>query len=99
MATNQPFALHITWTCYGTWLPGDPRGHVSDTLLPGGGFRTKENVPGTPYSPGDEFTHRRARILQQGETVYLTAEQAQVVATSLCRAAQTRGWRIFAVPS
>ena len=27
--TLRPFALHITWTCYGTWLPGDERGYVA----------------------------------------------------------------------
>jgi REP element-mobilizing transposase RayT len=95
MSNERPFALLITWTCYGTWLPGDPRGHVSNTLLPEGGFLPKENVPGTPYSQGDEFTRQRARSLQRGPTVYLTAEQALVVADSLCQAAQTRGWRIL----
>jgi hypothetical protein len=34
MSADEPFALHITWTCYGTWLPGDQRGHVSNVLLP-----------------------------------------------------------------
>ncbi|MBV9125731.1 MAG: hypothetical protein JO112_20470, partial [Planctomycetes bacterium] len=94
MKTERPFALHITWTCYGTWLPGDGRGHVSNVLLPAGGFLPKENVPGTPYHPGDDFTRRRARELQKGETVHLTAEQALAAAESLCRAAQSRGWRI-----
>jgi hypothetical protein len=95
MASDRPFALHITWTCYGTWLPGDGRGHVSNALLPGGGFRSKEHLPGTPFGARDEFTHHRARDLQKPETVYLTGEQAQVVAASLCRAAQNRGWRIL----
>src|SRR6266852_1278521 len=95
MMNDRPFALHITWTCYGTWLPGDRRGHVSNVLLPEGGFRPKENVPGTPYSRGDKFTHQRARALQKEPTVYLTAEQALVVAVSLNQAAQARGWRIL----
>ena len=95
MTNERPFALLITWTCYGTWLPGDRRGHVSNTLLPEGGFLPKENVPDTPYSQGDELTRQRARELQKGETIYLTAEQALVVAVSLCQAAQTRGWRIL----
>jgi hypothetical protein len=25
---NDPLAYHITWTCRGTWLPGDQRGWV-----------------------------------------------------------------------
>jgi hypothetical protein len=94
MAGDRPFALHITWSCYGTWLPGDQRGHVSNILLPEGGFRPKHNVPGTPVSPRDEFTHNKARALQKGETVSLTPKQAEVVAASLCRAAQSWCWRI-----
>src|SRR3954454_4062773 len=38
MMHGPTFALHITWTCYGTWLPGDERGHVSDVIFPDGGF-------------------------------------------------------------
>ncbi len=93
MTSEQPFALHVTWTCYGTWLPGDRRGHVSNTLLPEGGFQPKENTPGTPCRHGDEFTRQRAQTLQRQPTVYLTVEQALVVASSLCQAAQARHWR------
>jgi hypothetical protein len=95
MAGDRPFALHITWTCYGSWLPGDGRGHVSNILLPEGGFRPKHNVPGTRFSPRDEFTYNKARALQKGETVSLTPKQAEVVAASLCRAAESRSWRIL----
>ena len=28
--TDEPMAYFITWTTYGTWLPGDERGHWSD---------------------------------------------------------------------
>jgi hypothetical protein len=69
MTTDEPFALLITWTCYGTWLPGDERGHVSNILHPEGGFDPKENVPGAPIAPGNAFTRERARALQKGETV------------------------------
>ena len=58
-------------------------------------FDRKKNIPGTPYSPADEFTHQRAQALKKQPTVSLTAEQALVVATSLTRAAQERGWRIL----
>jgi REP element-mobilizing transposase RayT len=89
------FGLFITWTCYGTWLPGDARGSVSNVLLPEGGFEPKQNTPGTPYQAGDDFTFQRARALQRGETVWLTAPQAECVAECLIAACGERGWRLF----
>jgi hypothetical protein len=66
------FALLITWTCYGTWLPGDERGHVSNMLNPRSGFEQKQNVPGTPPADGDEYTRVHAWALQAEETIFLT---------------------------
>jgi hypothetical protein len=40
------FALLLTWTCYGTWLPGDARGYVSNTRSNHGGFEPLQNAPG-----------------------------------------------------
>jgi len=94
MTNDRPFALLITWTCYGTWLPGDPRGHVSNTLLPERGFDRKQKIPGTPYNAGDEYTRDRARALQKGDTVYLSQALAFVAAQALVDAARERGWRI-----
>jgi REP element-mobilizing transposase RayT len=95
MSDGRPFALHITWTCYGTWLPGDERGSVSNQLLPEGGFRVKQNNPGTPVLAGDSYTRQRAMKLQKGETVFLTAAEALCVAEELVNAARDRGWRIL----
>jgi REP element-mobilizing transposase RayT len=92
---DRPFALHITWTCYGNWLPGDARGHVSNTLFPKGGHLTKQNTPGTPYSEGASYTHEHARSLQAYPTVLLNREQALYVANSLVKVAQSREWYIL----
>ena len=95
MNTERPFALHITWTCYATWLPGDRRGYVSNTLLPQGGAIPKQNTPGTPYRADDPFTRHTARMRQNGQTVGLSEEEARCVARSLVQAARTRSWRIL----
>ncbi|MCA9109357.1 MAG: hypothetical protein KDA52_05390 [Planctomycetaceae bacterium] len=29
---SEPLAFFLTWTTYGTWLPGDERGWVDDRL-------------------------------------------------------------------
>jgi REP element-mobilizing transposase RayT len=94
MSPSDPFALLITWTCYGTWLPGDARGFVSPTLLPKGGSIPRQNVPGTPITADDSFTRERARQLQKEETVFLTREQALIVAESLVSSARKQGWRL-----
>ncbi len=92
MRPDDPFALLITWTCYGTWLPGDARGYVSNALKPGGGFEPKHNLPGTPYTADDPHTRTRARQLQQWPTVLLTAAHARVVTEALVAAAERDWW-------
>src|SRR5205085_12627627 len=94
MPDDKPFALHETWTCYGTWLPGDSRGYVSNTLGHVPGFLPRENVPGTPYTADDPRTRAHARALQQDSTVLLTRAQAQAVATALVDSARKGGWTI-----
>lgn len=91
----DPVALFLTWTTYGTWLPGDERGYVTNTLTPGGGFIPKENRPGTVYTADDEYTRERAQDLQQWPTVWLTASQALVVANSVVNVATKRNWMIL----
>jgi REP element-mobilizing transposase RayT len=95
MTFGDAFALHITWTTYGSRLPGDERGYVSNTLVLGEGFLRKLNVPGTPVTADDAVTLANARRQQKGETVYLSADEAWIVAQSLIEAATKRGWRIL----
>jgi hypothetical protein len=91
----NPFALHVTWTCYATWLPGDKRGYVSNTRLPKGGFVPKANTPGTPYTSDDPFTRGLSRAEQLHPTVRLTLEQAVFVASTLIDAVAERDWFII----
>ena len=92
---DDAFGLFITWTCYGTWLPGDRRGYVSDTFLPDGTRKPKQNTPGTPYTADDAHTRDRARRRQKGRTVYLNRDQATAVAEALVDAAGKQQWRIL----
>jgi REP element-mobilizing transposase RayT len=95
MVTDRPFALHITWTCYGTWLPGDPCGYVANTRLPEGGWQSKQNTPGTPYDADDACTRRQARALQKAPCVRLSGEEALWTAQALVEAARARSWTIW----
>ncbi len=88
------FALHESWTCYGTWLPGDERGYVSN-MLTDEGYRPKHSVPGTPCDCDDERTRRRAEQLQAHPTVRLSPAQARCVAEAICAAAIDRDWVVL----
>ena len=94
MDDTRPFALLETWTCYGQWLPGDPRGYVSNTLTEEG-YRPKRNVPGTAYDRDERATHRLAKALQKHPTTWLTAELAIVAAEAINAAAIDREWMIL----
>ena len=91
---EQPFALHITWTTYGTWLPGDSRGYVGHTLEAPGDWQARENSPGTAYAADHERTRDFARSLQKDTTVRLNFKQAETVTMTLIESAVKRGWRI-----
>jgi REP element-mobilizing transposase RayT len=95
VATEDPFALFITWTTYGTWLPGDERGYVSNTLLPGGGFLAKENRPGIEARKDDAFTLEQAKLQQNWDSVWLTPDEAFTAVSALATAASKRHWRIL----
>lgn len=94
MEFDDSFAWLITWTTYGTWLPGDPRGNVSPVLQADGTYAKRVNTPGIEWVAGDERTRNRARALQQFDTVYLSGDDAYAAAESIAKAAATRGWRI-----
>jgi REP element-mobilizing transposase RayT len=87
-------AILVTWTCYGTWLPGDERGFVSNKLRGDGSFDRKRNAPGTEPHADDPYTHSVASELQEWPTVMLTPAQALAAANSLCELARKRKWII-----
>ncbi len=95
MFPDDPFALFISWTCFGNWLPGDIRGYVSNLQLPGGGSLPKQNIPGTPQRKDDPLTRRQAHVLMKQQATRLSAPQALAVANSLVEASRKRSWRIL----
>ena len=78
-----PLAYHLTWTTYGTWLPGDARGWV------------QSGVPGV--QPPDMERERRAREGMSESAVVLTPEQRALVAETVHEHARIRGWTVHAV--
>ena len=85
----------LTWTTYGTWLPGDPRGFVSN-VRDGPGPEVRHNRPGTPYDADDPRVRRRALANLVGTPVFLAAHHASLLAEQFRQTAAFRGWTILA---
>ena len=82
---NAPIYF-MTWTTYGTWLPGDARGSfVDDRLLGPGPSRAK---------PGLE---RSARALLRHEPVVLGDAARAAVERAIRQHASFRGWELEAL--
>jgi len=93
---NEPeFALLLTWTCYGNWLPGDERGYVSNTRQTRGGFRPKHNIPQTRFDADDEESRALANDLQKFESARLRPNDAKCAADALVATAIGRSWIIL----
>ena len=80
---SEPLAYLITWTCYGTWLPGDKRGWVD----------ANESGIQTPHS-GRRIQAQR-RMTESPCT--LSQAERQIVADTIRRHCAIRGWQLYAV--
>ena len=79
---SDPHAYFITWTTYGTWLPGDPRG-----------WRRRENGSMEPQPRLETWCKNR----MEAEPVLLRDADREAVRQACHAHAQIRGWNILAV--
>ena len=86
----------LTWTTYGTWLPGDDRGFVSN-VRDGEGPEVRHNSPGTEPDAKQRGLWLSAKSNMKGPAVYLSAEQAAAVLEQLQETSRYRGWELLAV--
>lgn len=85
----------LTWTTYGTWLPGDRRGFVSPVPDDNGGFLL-HNIPGTAVEADMPELRAAAMERMRGKPIYLSADQAAVVITQFQETASVRHWILLA---
>jgi REP element-mobilizing transposase RayT len=78
----DPLAYFLTWTTYGTWLPGDERGWV----LKGRGFQ----LPNPALAKWCE-----GRLVEP--VVYLDREQRDLVEETIAKHCRERNWKLHAV--
>jgi REP element-mobilizing transposase RayT len=86
----------LTWTTYGTWLPGDSRGFVSE-VRDEAGDKVLHNTPGTPCDKDMPALQAYADSIMAEDAVRLDRAKAQAVADQLRETAEHRGWRILAL--
>jgi len=89
-------AALITWTTYGTWLPGDQRGFVSrvpSTQSP----HPIHNMPGEKCDANDPRAMASALERLEGTPVYLSPDQGETVLLSVASACGRHGIEPLAV--
>ena len=85
----------LTWTTYGTWLPGDDRGFVSPKFE-GPVPERRNNEPGQPYDEGRPALRLIADSKRAGDPVRLSRSQARLVRRQIEETARHRGWQLLA---
>jgi REP element-mobilizing transposase RayT len=76
----EPLAYFLTWTTYGTWLPGDERGWVER--------RGKFEAP-------NRGLERHAELLQVEDRFILTPTQRRIVEATIAKHCELREWHLW----
>lgn len=79
-------AYFITWTTYGTWLPGDERGSVG-----------QDKTYRRPFEPPNEYRAAKNRAALTDEPVILNPEQRVRVTEAIRGVCEHRGWQLLAI--
>ena len=83
----------ITWTCYGTWLPGDRRGFVS-YVNDNNDNRVIHNLPGTPFDADMPGLEKYTRNKMNGPPVKLDKRDADALIAQYLETARIRSWEL-----
>ena len=89
-------ATLLTWTTYGTWLPGDDRGSVSRASRPNG-EQSLRNLPGDPYDRDDPHREAGATERMKGNPVHLTREHATRLLSCIADTCERHGLELLAL--
>jgi REP element-mobilizing transposase RayT len=85
----------ITWTCYGTWLPGAQQGFVSRVRDEDGNL-VIHNIPGTPFDADMPALEAHARAQMKGPPVSLDQAAAEAMIAQYQETCRIRGWELEA---
>ncbi len=85
----------LTWTTYGTWLPGDERGFIGRVRV-ADGVRESAHRWGEPVQAPNAALAAYARSRLKHAPVRLAVQQAACLGAQFQETAAHRGWRIKA---
>jgi hypothetical protein len=94
MATTDRHWL-LTWTTYGSRLPGDVDGFVGNVRVEDG-TQVIHNVLGTPVDANMPGLERYVRARMKGPPVTLDQRQAEALVAQYHQTAGIRGWKLEA---
>jgi REP element-mobilizing transposase RayT len=86
----------LTWTTYGSWLPGDERGFVGFNRE-FGGARQSKHLPSGPVEKPNEALKSFSQAIMRGEAIRLNLQQAEVLFGQFQETASYRNWTLLAV--
>lgn len=84
---GTPLAYLLTWTCYGSWLPGDDRCWVDDA----------HNSYGSPVLRPDPIVKGRSVARMRSAPVLLCDRDRPIVQKAIEDHSAIRGWTLSAV--
>jgi hypothetical protein len=85
----------ITWTCYGTWLPGEARGFVGN-VRNSEGNQVVHNTPATPFNADMPGLEAYVRKHMTGPPVKLDQSNAEAMIAQYQETACIRRWTLQA---
>ena len=84
---KEPLAYFLTWTTYGTWLPGDAKGWV----------RHGDDTRYTLYRSPDPKIETHAKALMKQKPVILDKQLRGIVERTIRESCQYKNWHIHAL--
>ena len=97
MALEMDRHWFFTWTTYGTWLPGDERGFVSNVRVESGRREIRHNIPTTPHDANMPGLAESSRHTMLGPPIFLIQDQAEALLAQFHETANIRQWQLIAV--
>ena len=86
----------LTWTTYGTWLPGDERGFVGQVKREDS-RRKRRNRPGEEFDRSMPGLHQASQQFLKGAPIWFSMLHAETVLNQILKTAEYRCWLGLAI--